>query len=213
MTDYLYRAKQAQVTSEMEIALQEALKNDEIGDARGIKNASGNVVGLSAGSSRVGSIMLLSYANEAGFAALPGSAEQIISDIILIPANTLKPGDVVRLIANTEDAGTADNQARSIRARIHTTAAVKSGNALLNASSSVANNTKMTLDKTASIVSTTLAIAAASGAAGGVISTTATRTCAIDCTVDQYVGFTVQNDNTLVNHLIYFMALILEQAQ
>lgn len=176
------------------------------------RDASGAVVGMRAGDKRVGSVCLLHYENEGGFVALPGSAEQIVGSVVLIPANTLKPGDKLQYVCVSEDAGTADAQIRASRIRIHTTASVLSGQVLTTGAVATANNSKLAIDKAIVIVSNTKAKYVPSVAAG-VISTATFSDATIDCTVDQYIGFTVQNNNTLVNHLFYFVSLTLEQAQ
>lgn len=161
--------------------------------------------------SRTGGVTLVSYANSSGFVALPGSAEQLFSDVVRIPAYTLKPGDKFQFVYASEDAGTADAQIRAIRARIHTSASVLAGNVLVNGVASTASNTKCMIDKTALIVSSTKSKYIA-GLAGSSISTTAFSDTTIDCTVDQYIGLTIQNANTLVNHLVYHASLVLEPA-
>ena len=178
----------------------------------GTLNSSGEMVGLSAGGKRVGSVCLMHYENEGGFTALPGSAEQIIGDVVLIPANTLKPGDRLRFSLFSEDAGTADAQIRAGRVRIHTTSTVLSGQALVTAAVATATNSKMAIDKTVAIVSNAKAKYIPS-VAGGSISTTAFIDATIDCMVDQYIGLTIQNNNTLVNHLVYQASLVLEPVQ
>jgi hypothetical protein len=177
-----------------------------------IKNGDGTVVGLRAGGKRVGSVCLLHYENVAGFAALPASAEQIVGDVVLIPANTLKPGDLLRYSLFSEDAGTADAQVRSARVRINTTSEVLSGQPLVITAVATATNSKLAIDKTIAIVSDTK-VKYFPGVAGGSISTTAFINATIDCAVDQYIGLTIQNDNTLVNHLVYQASLTLEAAQ
>lgn len=177
-----------------------------------IKDASGNVVGLGAGGKRVGSVCLLHYENEGGFAALPASAEQIVGGVVLIPANTLKPGDRLRFSIFSEDAGAADAQVRATRVRIHTTPSVLSGQVLVTAAVATATNSKMAIDKTVAIVSNAKAKYVPS-VSGGSISTTAFIDATIDCIVDQYIGLTIQNNNTLVNHLVYQASLVLEPVQ
>lgn len=177
------------------------------------RDASGNVVGLSAGNQNVGSIGLLFYANESGFAALPESVEQIMGDVVLIPAGTLQPGDKLQFVTNTTDAGTASAHARTVRVRIHTTPSVLSGQSLVGGTISTATNTKFTVDKTVVIVSNTIARTNSNSVAGGVISATSTLSIDINCAVDQYIGITIENANTLVNHLVYFASLVLEKTR
>ena len=188
-----------------------ALVHDDVVTAT--RNANGDVVGLSAGGKRVGSVCLLHYENAGGFIALPASGEQIVGSVVLIPANTLKPGDTLRFVCYAEDAGTADAATRSVRVRIHTADSVIPGVVLTSVAISSASNSKFMVDKPAVIISNTASRAIPSGFGSGLITTNAITTSAIDCTVDQYIGLTIQNSNTLVNHLIYFASLTLEQAQ
>lgn len=175
------------------------------------RDASGNVTGLSAGGARVGSVCLLHYENDGGFAALPSSAEQIVGDVVLIPANTLKPGDRISVLCFTEDAGTPDAQLRAIRVKMHTTSTITSGVQLTAASSVSATNTKFSIEKSIAILTNTKAIS--SPAIGPVQGVASINSATIDCTVDQYIGLTIQNSNTLVNHVVYYANLTLEQVQ
>lgn len=199
------------LTIEQDGSRSVAVDNDGTELVTATKDASGNVVGISAGGSRVGSFILLHYENDGGFVALPGTAEQVVGSPVLIPANTLKPGDMLRVVCFSDDAGTADAVLRAIRVRMHTTQTITSGVQLTAASTATANNTKFSIEKSIAIVSTTKAIS--SPAVGAVQGTGALNTAAINTEVDNYIGFTVQNSNTLVNHLIYYASLTLEATQ
>lgn len=177
------------------------------------RDASGNVTGLSAGGARVGSVCLLHYENDGGFIALPESAEQIVGSVVFVPANTFKPGDKLQVVCFSEDAGTASAAGRTLRLRAHTTDSVMSGVAMTTIRVYTGNNSKMAIDKAIGIVSNTKAKSSSPGQPGSIITTAAFADATIDCTVDQYIGFTIQNENTLVNHLIYYANLTLEPAQ
>lgn len=177
------------------------------------RNASGNVTGLSTGGKRVGGVTLVSYANSSGFVALPESAEQIFSDVVLIPANTVKPGDKFQFVCFSEDAGTASAAARAVRAKVHTDPNVLSGALLCNIQIGTATNTKIHVDKVTVVTSTGEVRSTSTASVGGLMSTTAQVTTSIDWTVDQYIGLCVINSNTLVNFLVYHASVVLEAAQ
>lgn len=156
------------------------------------------------------SIPLLSFGNEAGFVAAASSAEQIFSDVVVVPGGVIESGDKLQWVTFSEDAGTADAVARTLRVRVHTGINVMSGGAITSIATAAAANNKVNADKSVAIFAAGTR-AAAGGLAGAAVISNAHATTTVDFSTLQYIGFTVQNSNTLVAHNVYYAHLMLEK--